>query len=44
MGLLIMQGLLHHPLDQLIAIDVVQNRLDVAKQFGVEEVYNTSRD
>lgn len=42
MGLLIMQGLLHHPLDQLIAIDVVQNRLDVAKQFGVEEVYNTT--
>ena len=42
MGLLILQGLLHHPLDQLIAIDVVQNRLDLAKQFGVDEVYNTT--
>ena len=31
MGLLITQGLLHHPLDQIIAIDVVQNRLDLAK-------------
>ena len=42
MGLLITQGLLHHPLDQLIAIDVVQNRLDLAKQLGVDEVYNTA--
>ena len=42
MGLLILQGLLHHPLDQLIGIDVVQNRLDLAQQFGVNEVYNTT--
>ena len=31
-----------HPLDQLIGIDIVQNRLDVARQFGVPEVYNTA--
>ncbi len=42
MGLLILQGLLHHPLDQLIVIDVVHNRLDLAKQLGVDEVYNTT--
>ncbi|MCZ6636204.1 MAG: zinc-binding dehydrogenase [bacterium] len=42
MGLLILQGLLHHPLDNLIAIDIVQSRLDLAKKLGVGEVYNTA--
>lgn len=42
MGLLILQGLLHYPLDRLIVIDVVQSRLDLAKQFGVRDVYNTA--
>ena len=42
MGLLILQGLLHYPLDNLIAIDIVQTRLDLAQQLGVGEVYNTA--
>ena len=42
MGLLILQGLLHHPLDNLIAIDIVQSRLDLAQKLGVGEVYNTA--
>ena len=43
MGLLIIQGLLHYPLDRLIVIDVVQSRLDLAQKFGVREVYNTTQ-
>ena len=42
MGLLILQGLLHPPARPADRIDVVQNRLDLAKQFGVDEVYNTT--
>lgn len=42
MGLLILQGLLHSPLDQLVAIDVAQSRLDLAQKLGVQETYNTS--
>ncbi len=42
MGLLILQGLLHYPLDNLIVIDIAQNRLDLAQQFGASETYNTS--
>ena len=42
MGLLILQGLLHHPLDDLIGLDIVQSRLDLAQQLGVGEVYNTA--
>ncbi len=42
MGLLILQGLLHHPLDDLIGLDIVQSRLDIAQQLGVGEVYNTA--
>lgn len=42
MGMLIIQGLLHYPLDRLIVMDVVQSRLDLAQQFGVREVYNTA--
>lgn len=42
MGLLILQGLLRYPLDELIVLDIVQSRLDLAKQLGVGEVYNTA--
>lgn len=40
MGLLILQGLLHSPLDQVVAIDVQQSRLDVARALGVRETFN----
>ncbi len=43
MGLLILQGLLRYPLDDLIVLDIVQSRLDLAQQLGVGEVYNTSQ-
>ncbi len=42
MGLLILQGLLRYPLDDLIVLDIVQRRLDLAQQLGVGEVYNTA--
>ena len=42
MGLLILQGLLRYPLDELIVLDIVQSRLDLAQQLGVGEVYNTA--
>ncbi|MDE2830278.1 MAG: zinc-binding dehydrogenase [Gemmatimonadota bacterium] len=42
MGLLILQGLLRYPLDELIVLDIVQRRLDLAQQLGVGEVYNTA--
>jgi threonine dehydrogenase-like Zn-dependent dehydrogenase len=42
MGLLILQGLLHSPLDQLVAIDTVQSRLNLAGSMGVSETFNTS--
>jgi threonine dehydrogenase-like Zn-dependent dehydrogenase len=40
MGQLILQGLVHYPLDTLIAIGIVQRRLDLAQQVGVSEGYN----
>ena len=40
MGKLILKGLVHYPLDTLIAIDIVQRRLDLAQKVGVSEVYN----
>jgi threonine dehydrogenase-like Zn-dependent dehydrogenase len=40
MGLLIIQGLLHSPLDQLVVMDINPKRLDLARQLGVEESYN----
>jgi len=43
MGLLILQGLLHAPVNQLIAVDVVQSRLDVAQRIGVPETYNAEQ-
>jgi L-iditol 2-dehydrogenase len=42
MGLMILQGLLRHPLDDLIAIDVAQGRLDMAQQLGIGETYNVA--
>ena len=43
MGLLILQGLLHTPISQLVAIDVVQDRLDLAKKLGVKETFNAAQ-
>lgn len=43
MGLLILQGLLHAPLDALVAVDVVQSRLDLARRLGVPQVYNSTQ-
>ncbi len=43
MGLLLLQGLLHEPVDQLVAIDVVQDRLDLAQKLGVPEIYNSTQ-
>ena len=40
MGLLLLQGLLHSPLDGIVVIDIVQSRLDLAKQLGAAETYN----
>ncbi|HCK11953.1 MAG TPA: hypothetical protein DHW45_18910 [Candidatus Latescibacteria bacterium] len=41
MGQLILQGLVRHPLAALVAMDIVESRLELAKQAGVEEVYNS---
>lgn len=43
MGLLILQGLRHSPLDQLVAIDVVQSRLDLAQKVGIGETFNSAQ-
>jgi threonine dehydrogenase-like Zn-dependent dehydrogenase len=43
MGLLILQGLLHSSLGQLVAIDVVQRRLELAQKLGVKSVYNSAQ-
>ncbi|MCB0083123.1 MAG: zinc-binding dehydrogenase [Caldilineaceae bacterium] len=42
MGLLILQGLRHSPLDQLVAIDVAQSRLDLAQTLGAHEIFNSA--
>ena len=42
MGLMLLQGLLHSFAGTVIAIDVVQDRLDLAKRFGVDEAYNVA--
>jgi threonine dehydrogenase-like Zn-dependent dehydrogenase len=44
MGLLILQGLLHAPLDQVVAVDMVQSRLDLARSIGVPETFHSSQD
>jgi threonine dehydrogenase-like Zn-dependent dehydrogenase len=43
MGLLILQGLLHMPVDHLVAVDVVQDRLDLARRLGVPETVNAAQ-
>lgn len=43
MGALILQGLLHSSISQLVAIDVVQSRLDLAKRLGVKETFNSAQ-
>jgi threonine dehydrogenase-like Zn-dependent dehydrogenase len=43
MGLLILQGLRHSALDQLVAVDVVQDRLNLAQQVGVKETFNSAQ-
>jgi threonine dehydrogenase-like Zn-dependent dehydrogenase len=43
MGLLILQGLLHSSLGALVAVDVVQSRLELAHNLGVKTVYNSSQ-
>lgn len=43
MGLLMLQGLLRAPVSQLVAIDVVQSRLDLARQLGVAEIINSTQ-
>lgn len=42
MGLLILQGLLHSPVDLLVAIDIAQDRLDLAQKLGVSETINSA--
>jgi len=42
MGLLILQGLLHMPTDQLVAIDINPDRLKLAQQLGVPEITNSA--
>ncbi|MEZ4866981.1 MAG: zinc-binding dehydrogenase [Caldilineaceae bacterium] len=41
MGLLILQGLVHMPTDQLVAIDINQDRLNLAQKLGVPEIINS---
>ncbi len=43
MGLLILQGLVHSAVDQLVAIDIAQDRLDLARKVGVPETYNSAQ-
>jgi threonine dehydrogenase-like Zn-dependent dehydrogenase len=43
MGLLILQGLLHAPVDQLVAVDVIQDRLNLAQKLGAPEIYNAAQ-
>jgi threonine dehydrogenase-like Zn-dependent dehydrogenase len=43
MGTLILQGLLRSSLGQLVAIDVVQSRLELAQKIGVKTVYNSAQ-
>lgn len=43
MGQLILQGLRHSPLDQLVAIDIEPERLELARQVGVDETFNPAQ-
>ncbi len=42
MGLLILQGLARSFAEQIVVIDIVPNRLDLAKSLGFDETYNAS--
>lgn len=42
MGLLLLQGLLRAPIDSLVAIDMNQDRLDLARTLGVPETHNSA--
>ena len=43
MGLLLLQGLSRSSLSQLVAIDVVQSRLELAQKLGVKHIYNSAQ-
>ena len=43
MGQLILQGLLHAPLAELVVIDIADNRLALAQQQGATEIINSSQ-
>lgn len=43
MGQLILQGLLHAPLAELVVIDIADNRLALARQQGAAETINSSQ-
>jgi threonine dehydrogenase-like Zn-dependent dehydrogenase len=42
MGLLIIQGLLHSPLDELVVLDINPDRLALARRLGVQETHDLS--
>lgn len=42
MGLLFLQALLREPLGGLVAVDVLQSRLDLARRLGAPEVHNSA--
>jgi len=42
MGLMLLQGLLHSFAEQVVVVDIVQDRVDLALQLGAREVYNLS--
>lgn len=44
MGLLIIQGLLHSPLDQLTVLDINADRLALARRLGVTETYDLTQN
>ncbi len=43
MGLLILQGLLHSCAGEVVGIDIQEEKLRVARQIGVQELYNSTR-
>jgi threonine dehydrogenase-like Zn-dependent dehydrogenase len=42
MGLLLIQGLVRSPAAEIVAVDIEPHRLELARSFGVREVFNTS--
>jgi threonine dehydrogenase-like Zn-dependent dehydrogenase len=44
MGLMLLQGLLHSFAEQVIAVDIVPERLELAKKLGAAEVYNAAQE